>query len=87
VKNGAQIERFMEGGIKFDDGSELEADVVIFATGYCYCFPPLRLVHALMCKMLVMVTSVTISVEYVATLWLTNVSRSGDSTRRERLVV
>jgi hypothetical protein len=48
VKNGAQIERFTEGGIKFDDGSELEADVVIFATGYFCCSSPFRLLHALM---------------------------------------
>jgi len=32
-KNGPLIERFAERGIKFDDGSELEADVVMFATG------------------------------------------------------
>ena len=36
LKSGPQIEKFTEGGIKFDDGTELEADVVIFATGYVY---------------------------------------------------
>lgn len=34
VKNDAQIERFTKTGLKFDDGSEIEADVVMFATGY-----------------------------------------------------
>lgn len=33
MKSGAQIEKFTENGLKFDDGSELEADVVVFATG------------------------------------------------------
>ncbi|KAG5651879.1 hypothetical protein H0H81_007073 [Sphagnurus paluster] len=33
LKAGVQISRFTETGIKFEDGSELEADVVIFATG------------------------------------------------------
>jgi hypothetical protein len=34
IKNGSSIERFTKDGIKFADGSELPADVVIFATGY-----------------------------------------------------
>jgi NADH dehydrogenase FAD-containing subunit len=34
IKNGSAIERFTKDGIKFADGSELSADVVIFATGY-----------------------------------------------------
>ena len=33
LKNGTQIERFTEKGLKFEDGSEVEADVVVFATG------------------------------------------------------
>lgn len=33
LKNDALIERFMETDIKFDNGSELAADVVVFATG------------------------------------------------------
>ena len=33
LKNGTQVERFTESGVKFQDGSELEADVVLFATG------------------------------------------------------
>jgi NAD(P)H-nitrite reductase large subunit len=33
LKSGPQIERFAEHAIRFDDGSELEADVVVFATG------------------------------------------------------
>ncbi|KAJ7639050.1 hypothetical protein FB45DRAFT_740642 [Roridomyces roridus] len=33
LKNDSLIERFVPGGLKFEDGSELAADVVIFATG------------------------------------------------------
>ncbi|KAL0956661.1 hypothetical protein HGRIS_002793 [Hohenbuehelia grisea] len=33
LKSGPQIERFTKNGIKFDDGSELATDVVLFATG------------------------------------------------------
>ena len=34
IKNDSQIERFTKTGLKFDNGSELEADVVMYATGY-----------------------------------------------------
>ncbi|KAG6375656.1 hypothetical protein JVT61DRAFT_3226 [Boletus reticuloceps] len=34
LKNGSAIERFTKKGLKFADGTELEADIVIFATGY-----------------------------------------------------
>ncbi|KAF7798202.1 hypothetical protein EIP86_009419 [Pleurotus ostreatoroseus] len=34
VKNDAQIERFTKTGLKFTNGSEIEADVVMFATGF-----------------------------------------------------
>ncbi|TFK48083.1 FAD/NAD(P)-binding domain-containing protein [Heliocybe sulcata] len=34
LKNDSLIERFTETGIKFEDGSELECDVVVFATGF-----------------------------------------------------
>lgn len=33
LKNGSQIKMFNEQGLKFEDGSELPADVVVFATG------------------------------------------------------
>lgn len=33
LKNDSLMERFTKTGIKFEDGSELPADVVIFATG------------------------------------------------------
>ena len=49
LKNDAQISRFTEKGLKFEDGSTLDADAVVFATGwvklvhvhtsiYCYYF-------------------------------------------------
>ena len=34
LKSGVQAERFTEKGIAFDDGSELEADLIVMATGY-----------------------------------------------------
>lgn len=34
IKNDSQIERFTKTGLKFTDGSEVEADVVMYATGY-----------------------------------------------------
>lgn len=36
VKNDTQIERFTKTGLKFADGSEVQADVVMFATGYVW---------------------------------------------------
>ncbi|KIP03537.1 hypothetical protein PHLGIDRAFT_94663 [Phlebiopsis gigantea 11061_1 CR5-6] len=42
LKNGTQIERFTEKGLKFEDGSELEADVVVFATGFADARGPIR---------------------------------------------
>ena len=34
LKSGVQAERYTENGIAFDDGSELEADLIVMATGY-----------------------------------------------------
>ncbi|KAG6371188.1 FAD/NAD(P)-binding domain-containing protein [Boletus reticuloceps] len=34
LKSGSAIERFTEKGVMFADGTELEVDVVVFATGY-----------------------------------------------------
>lgn len=34
LKNDSQIAEFTEGGLKFENGSELPADVIVFATGY-----------------------------------------------------
>ncbi|EAU90811.1 monooxygenase [Coprinopsis cinerea okayama7 len=34
LKNDSQIKEFTERGLRFEDGSELQADVVLFATGY-----------------------------------------------------
>lgn len=34
VKNDAQISRFVQDGIVFDNGSKLQADVIVVATGY-----------------------------------------------------
>ncbi|KIP03530.1 hypothetical protein PHLGIDRAFT_110740 [Phlebiopsis gigantea 11061_1 CR5-6] len=42
LKNGTHIERFTDKGLKFEDGSEIEADVVIFATGLGDARDPIR---------------------------------------------
>jgi len=34
LKSGSAIKRFTEKGLKFRDGTKLEADAVVFATGY-----------------------------------------------------
>lgn len=33
MKSDSTLERFTKNGLKFDDGSEVDADVVVFATG------------------------------------------------------
>jgi hypothetical protein len=38
LKNDAQISRFTEKGLEFEDGSTLDADAVIFATGWVNLF-------------------------------------------------
>jgi hypothetical protein len=37
-KNDSPIERFTPTGIRFENGTELVADVVVFATGYSILF-------------------------------------------------
>jgi hypothetical protein len=34
IKNGSAIESFTENGLRFTDGTELQADIIVFATGY-----------------------------------------------------
>ncbi|KZO93174.1 FAD/NAD-binding domain-containing protein [Calocera viscosa TUFC12733] len=34
LKNGCEIDRFTKDGVRFDDGSEIKADLVVFATGF-----------------------------------------------------
>ncbi|OAX32561.1 FAD/NAD(P)-binding domain-containing protein, partial [Rhizopogon vinicolor AM-OR11-026] len=42
LKNGSAIECFTENGLKFADGTELHADIVIFATGSGDLLNPMR---------------------------------------------
>jgi hypothetical protein len=42
VKNDAQIERFTKTGLRFANGTEVEADVVMFATGFDDYRGPIR---------------------------------------------
>ena len=38
LKNDSQIQGFTTNGLLFEDGSELETDVVVFCTGFVYLF-------------------------------------------------
>ena len=38
LKNDSQIQGFTTNGLKFEDGSELEADVIVFCTGFVIFF-------------------------------------------------
>ncbi|KAL4245311.1 FAD/NAD(P)-binding domain-containing protein [Abortiporus biennis] len=42
IKNDSQIDRFTKTGLKFKDGSEVQADVVLYATGFSDARDPLR---------------------------------------------
>ena len=44
VKSGREISHFSPTGLVFDDGSRVEADLVIFATGYAFQ-RPMRLIR------------------------------------------
>jgi Flavin-binding monooxygenase-like len=44
LKSGSEIESFTENGILFEDGTVLEADVAVFATGYIFTFL-VRMIH------------------------------------------
>jgi hypothetical protein len=50
LKNDAQISRFTERGLEFDDKSTLDADAVVFATGW------VKLVHVHLLLLFSMVT-------------------------------
>ena len=39
LKNDSQIQGFTPTGLKFEDGSEVDADVVVFCTGFVCRFP------------------------------------------------
>ena len=38
MKNDSQIQGFTTNGLKFENGSELETDVVVFCTGFVYYY-------------------------------------------------
>ena len=38
LKNDSQIQGFTTNGLKFEDGSEVKTDVVVFCTGFVYLF-------------------------------------------------
>ena len=55
LKSGSEIERYTEKGLRFKDGSEVEADVILYATGYVFVPsfgppPPLCFVCAVTCS-------------------------------------
>ena len=39
LKNDSQISRFTKDGLEFTNGSMLEADAVVYATGYHVIYP------------------------------------------------
>ena len=39
MKNDSQIQGFTTNGLKFEDGSEIETDVVVFCTGFVFFVP------------------------------------------------
>jgi len=45
LKNDSQITRFTRDGLEFDNGSTLDADVVIYATGSVSIHPLYRRSH------------------------------------------
>ena len=38
LKNDSQIQGFTTNGLKFEDGSEIETDVVVFCTGFVHSY-------------------------------------------------
>jgi NADH dehydrogenase FAD-containing subunit len=40
VKSGAKIEAITPTGVAFSDGTKLDADVIVYATGYMVPFSP-----------------------------------------------
>ncbi|KAI0074816.1 FAD/NAD(P)-binding domain-containing protein [Panus rudis PR-1116 ss-1] len=42
VKNGSQIEKFTKTGLRLEDGTELDADIVLYATGFTDVSEPVR---------------------------------------------
>jgi hypothetical protein len=86
IKNDSQIAEFTETGLKFENGSELPADVVVFATGYV-C----TLIHATFSQTTYMFsgseTPATACARSVVMPWVTSASRFGGSTQRARSTV
>ncbi|KAG1735979.1 hypothetical protein EDB19DRAFT_1830067 [Suillus lakei] len=39
IKNGSAIESYTENGLRFAGGTELQADIIVFATGYVMAIP------------------------------------------------
>lgn len=85
VRSGGEIERFTENGLQFCDGSELEADVVIFATGYAPEFAGItsRLNIVLISDL---VTPETLPKGFVESKCMLNWDQSGGSLTRANLV-
>ena len=82
LKNDSQIKSFTETGLLFEDGSQLPADVVVFATGYVFS-TIFGLSHSVSGFISDMATPKSIFGAYVVTRWPTDVRLSGTLTRKE----
>lgn len=81
--SGPQITRFTENAIVFNDGSEVQADVVVFATGCVPSSSCLTLTES-WATLEGWGTPGSTSNEFVAMRFSRKASRSGASIRRER---
>lgn len=81
LKNDSQIKSFTETGLLFEDGSQLPADVVVYATGYVFN----NFWSVTFCIQIILDTATPKSIfgAYVVTRWPTDVRLSGTLTRKE----
>jgi hypothetical protein len=86
LKSGAEIERFTEQGIKFSDGVELAADVVVVSI--LAFFPNLGLlVYVLPSSQLGTQTCATQRGRFLETKWQTDAKMFGDWTVKVNLTM
>ncbi|KAK7032356.1 hypothetical protein VNI00_013104 [Paramarasmius palmivorus] len=85
LKSDSLLDCFTERTLRFKDGSEISADVVVFATGYA--LRNSSLVTSLILDPVLAQTHAVLFEAFVVTLLETGVNGFGDSTRKARLMV
>ena len=85
LKSDSLLDCFTERTLRFKDGSEIPADVVVFATGYAPRNP--SLVTSLILDPVLAQTHAVLFEASVVKLLGTGVNGFGDSTRKARLMV